>query len=103
LIFNQCRITTAKDVDAEYLGRPWRAYAMTLFMNSELPAGIRPAGWHNWDKAGNEKTARYLEYNNSGRGAAISARVPWIKILTSGEAAIYTLSNVMQGWDPLSH
>lgn len=102
LIFNNCRITLAKEVDAEYLGRPWRAYAMTLFMNCEIPEGIKPEGWRNWDKTDNEKTARYMEYNNSGEGAVISYRVPWVKILTKKEAAIYTLNDVMKDWNPES-
>ena len=47
-IFNNCRITTASNVDKVYLGRPWRDYGYTLFMNCELPKQIRPEGWHQW-------------------------------------------------------
>lgn len=104
LIFNKCRITMASNVNKEYLGRPWRAYAMTLFMNCELPKGIRPQGWHNWGKAENEATARYMEYNNSGDGANISERVSWAKILNKKKASVYTLENVMKGedgWNPV--
>lgn len=97
-IFNRCRVTLAEGVTDVYLGRPWRAYAMTLFMNSELPQGIHPQGWHNWGKEENEKTARYMEYNNTGAGASTAARVPWAKVLTKKEAARYTLENVMKGW-----
>lgn len=103
-IFNKCRITMDNDKVKMYLGRPWRAYAMTLFMNSELPEGIQPLGWHNWGKTENEKTARYMEYNNTGLGANTSARVPWAKVLTKKEAEKYTLERVMQGcdgWNPL--
>ncbi len=98
-IFNRCRITTAKGVSKVYLGRPWRPYAMTLFMNCELPEGICPEGWHNWSKESNEKTARYAEYDNRGAGAEISGRVAWAKKLSSKEAKTYTLENVMKGSD----
>ena len=98
-IFNRCDITLADDVSSVYLGRPWRPYAMTLFMNCRLPEGIHPAGWYNWGKIENEATARYMEYNNSGSGAAIRQRVPWSKILTAQEAAAYTLENIMKGCD----
>ena len=68
-VFNNCRVTVADGVDKMYLGRPWRDYAYTLFMNCQLPAQIRPEGWHRWEPQ-REKTARYIEYNNSGEGAA---------------------------------
>ena len=105
-IFNNCKIRLAKDVDAMYLGRPWRAYAMTLFMNCELPKGIRPEGWHNWNKSENEETARYMEYNNKGEGAVTDQRVKWIKILNSKEAEEYTVENVLKGcdgWNPIKN
>lgn len=102
-IFNNCKVCLAKGVDRMYLGRPWRAYAMTLFMNTELPEGINIEGWDNWRNAENEKTARYMEYNNTGKGANISKRVGWIKILTKAEAERYTIDNVLKGcdnWNP---
>ncbi|MDR1609978.1 MAG: pectin esterase [Candidatus Symbiothrix sp.] len=98
-IFNQCDISLAEDVTSVYLGRPWRPYAMTLFMNCRLPEGINPQGWDNWRNPENEKTARYMEYNNSGAGAATVQRVRWAKTLTDKEAAVYTLENVMKGCD----
>ncbi len=103
-IFNNCDIMLAQGANAMYLGRPWRAYAMTLFMNCNLPQGIKPEGWHNWGKEDNEKTARYMEYNNKGEGANTSDRVKWIKILTKKEASGYTIENAMKGcdgWNPL--
>ena len=98
-IFNKCRIILAEGVTKMCLGRPWRQYAMTLFMNCELPGGIVSQGWHNWGKEENEKTVRYMEYNNTGAGAATAQRVKWSKVLTSGEASVYTIGNVMKGCD----
>jgi len=101
-IFNNCTITLADSVSM-YLGRPWRAYAMTLFMNCHLPKGIKPIGWDNWRNKENEKTARYMEYNNRGEGAGTSQRAPWAKILTPKEAKEFTIENVLKGydgWDP---
>ena len=98
-IFNNCKITLESDVTKMHLGRPWRPYAMTLFMNSELPWGILPEGWDNWRKEENEKTTRYMEYNNHGEGAKTAGRVAWSKKLSEKEASIYTLKNVMKGND----
>jgi len=97
-ILNNCKIMLADSVSEEYLGRPWRSYAMTLYMNCQLPKGIRPVGWDNWRNAENEKTVRYFEYNNTGEGADTSGRT-WSKVLTKKEAAEYTVENVLKGFD----
>ncbi|GAB6012981.1 pectinesterase family protein [Viscerimonas tarda] len=104
-ILNRCKIVLDKGTTEVYLGRPWRAYAMTLFMNCELPEGIRLKGWDNWRNPENEKTARYMEYNNTGKGANTSERANWIKILRPEEAKKYTIENVLKGcdnWNPLN-
>ena len=95
-VFNHCRLTAAPGVTKVYLGRPWRPFAYTLFMNCELGSHIVPVGWHNWNNTDNEKTARYLEYNNTGDGAKTSERAPWSKQLTKKEAAQVTLANVFK-------
>lgn len=93
-VFNKCKLTAEPGVDKVYLGRPWRPYAATLFMNCEMGSHIRPEGWHNWGKQSNEQTARYSEYNNHGAGAATKARVAWSRQLTKKEAAKVTIKNV---------
>lgn len=102
-IFNECTVTMADGINAVYLGRPWRPYAMTLFMNCKLPKGIRPEGWDNWRNPENEKTARYMEYNNSGEGSGTEKRVKWAKTLTANAAKEYTIQNVLSScdnWNP---
>jgi pectin methylesterase-like acyl-CoA thioesterase len=94
-VFNQCVITADNHVTSVYLGRPWRPYAMTLFMLCELPKEINPLGWDNWRNPDNEKTARYAEYNNSGPGSDTAQRVNWMKALTSEEAHKITLEKVI--------
>jgi pectinesterase len=95
-IFNRCKVTLGEGVTSVYLGRPWRPYAMTVFMNCELPSGIHPSGWHNWGNPENEKTARYAEFNNAGEGAKTEQRVKWAKILTPEEAVQITIEQVLK-------
>ncbi len=99
-IFNHCRLTAYDGVDKVYLGRPWRAYAYTLFMNCEMGSHIVKEGWKNWidyhDPA-KEGIVRYYEYNNTGSGADRSGRVEWSHELTKKEAAVITLKNVFNG------
>lgn len=104
-IFNNCTVTVADSVTEMFLGRPWRAYSMTLFMNSTLPKEIKPEGWDNWRNPENEKTVRYMEFNNKGEGASTANRVKWSKVLTPSEAKEYTIANVLHGcdnWNPLT-
>lgn len=102
-VFNRCKIVAAEGVGKVYLGRPWRPYAHTLFMNCQLGKHILPVGWHNWSNTQNETTARYCEYDNHGEGAATKERAAWTRQLTRKEAAKVTLENVFRqngGWMP---
>jgi pectinesterase len=101
-VFNGCRVSVAEG-ERSYLGRPWRDHAAALFMRCELSAGIRPEGWHNWDKPWREATSRYLEYRNTGAGAERSGRVSWARELTPNEADLITPARALRGcdgWDP---
>ena len=58
------------------LGRPWRAYARVVVMNTELPADLDPAGWSKWNPHDTAApTAYYAEFQNTGPGANTSQRV----------------------------
>lgn len=100
-VFNNCTLTAAEGVDKVFLGRPWRAYAYTLFINCNLGEHIVPEGWQNWkdyhDPA-QEGTVRYQEYNNSGAGANPQQRVAWSKQLSKKEIKEITVENVLKGW-----
>ena len=85
-VFNRCNLIADEGVTKVYLGRPWRPYAYTLFMNCTLGKHIVAAGWENWRNPENEKTARYAEYNNSGEGANTKQRVAWARQLSKKEA-----------------
>ena len=102
-IFNNCRLIAKAGVNKVFLGRPWRDYGYTLFMNCDLGAHIRPEGWHHWEKQ-REQTARYLEYNNHGAGAQPQQRVSWSRQLTKKEAQQITPAKVFvrqDNWNPM--
>ena len=102
-VFKNCKLTAAPGVKKVYLGRPWRPYAATVFINCEFGGHIRPEGWHNWKNPENEKTARYAESGNTGEGAGTSGRVTWGKQLTKKEALRYTPENIFKessNWYP---
>jgi len=101
-VFDHTKITAASGVKT-FLGRPWRPWSATIFLNTELPDAIRAEGWNNWNDPAREKTVRYGEYKSSGPGAAAAGRVTWARLLTDAEAAEYTPEKVLagsDGWNP---
>lgn len=98
-VFSHCTITGETPDVRTYLGRPWRDYAQTVFLNCEMSAVVKPEGWHNWGKPYAEKVARYAEYNSRGPGAAPASRVPWSKQLSDDEAKNYSVEKVLAGTD----
>ncbi len=102
-VFNECTIQGDSPESSMYLGRPWRDYAQTVFLNCNLSKVVKPEGWHNWDKPQTERTSFYAEYNSKGEGANPLRRVSWSKQLSDAEAKNYTLSRVLGGtdqWNP---
>ncbi len=93
-VFLGCTITADSGVSKLSLGRPWRNYSRTVFLQCNLPAAVTATGWDNWGNPENEKTAYYAEYKNSGPGAVTTGRVKWSKQLSSKEASSYTPAQI---------
>jgi len=105
-VFFDCKLIAADGVDQVYLGRPWRPYAKTVFIRTEMGKHIIPVGWHAWPGdpmfPAKEKTAFYGEWNSNGPGAEQSKRVSWAKKLSKSDIKKYTLKNIFGNWNPLS-
>ena len=110
-VFKDCKLTAAEGVTKCYLGRPWGAFAKTVFINCELGSHIRPEGWHDWEKEGKPNTKEnsfYAEYGSYGPGAQ-GPRVEWSHTLTRQELEDYSFEKVMYQqqdgivWDPYNN
>ncbi|MBP6430392.1 MAG: pectin esterase [Ferruginibacter sp.] len=99
-IFFNCKLIADTAAKKVYLGRPWRPYAKTVFINTEMGNHIVKQGWDNWRNSDNEKTTFYAEYNSTGEGTSKKERVSWAKQLTLREANKFTLKNIFNGWMP---
>ncbi|MCH1625452.1 pectinesterase family protein [Ferdinandcohnia quinoae] len=103
-IFIDCRLISDAAPETVYLGRPWRDYAKTAFINCWMGEHIKAEGWHNWDKEHAEQTTSYVEYNSHGPGGSMDNRVKWAKTLTANEAEKYRIDQVFhvdenwRGW-----
>lgn len=94
-VFNNCKLTAEQGVTEVYLGRPWRIYAKTVFINCEMGSHILAEGWHNWSKPEAEQTTFYAEYQNEGEGFQPQKRVSWSHQLNASEAEKYNLKQIL--------
>lgn len=99
-VFLGCRLIADSSVQKCFLGRPWRPYAKTVFINTEMGKHILPEGWNNWNNPANESTVFYAEYASTGLGANPSGRSKWSKQLSHKEARMFTVKNIFKDWDP---
>ena len=95
-VFKNCKITSNPEASQVYLGRPWRIYAKTVYIECELGKQIKPEGWENWSKPEAEKNSFYAEYNCKGEGFQPSKRVNWSHQLTKKEAGQYSIENILK-------
>jgi pectinesterase len=96
-VFKNCTLTADPGIEKCYLGRPWGAYAKTVFIDCELGGHILPEGWHDWEKEGKpdtKKNSYYAEYGNHGPGAR-GPRVKWAHTLRKKDLKDYTFEKVM--------
>ncbi|OAY75815.1 putative pectinesterase/pectinesterase inhibitor 51 [Ananas comosus] len=85
-----------------YLGRPWKEYSRTVFLNCYLPEIIRPEGWLPFNGDFALKTLYYGEYQSTGPGGQVGGRVPWSSQVPAEHVAVYSVDNFIQGdqWIP---
>jgi pectinesterase len=94
-VFNRCLLTGNCPTNSVYLGRPWRNYAKTVFLECELGEHIKVDGWHDWDKPEARDTCYYAEYRNYGPGAKPMERAPFVKQLTKEESLNFQKDHVL--------
>ncbi len=94
-VFKNCKLTADENVSEVYLGRPWRMYAKTVFIECEMGNHIKPEGWHNWSNKEAEKSSFYAEYNCRGEGFIPESRVDWSYQLKKSEAKKYTKERIL--------
>lgn len=105
-----CRIEAAPDLAEDlssfknYLGRPWKEYSRTVYMQSYIGDLIYPSGWLEWNGTVGLDTLFYGEFDNHGPGATTNNRVQWrgYNLLTAAQAWNFTVLNFTLGntWLP---
>ena len=78
-----CTVSAAPDLAPvkssfqTFLGRPWKNYSRTVYMDSYIDDVVDPKGWLEWSGDFALTTLYYGEYMNSGPGAGTAGRVQW--------------------------
>ncbi|THF94563.1 pectinesterase 2-like [Camellia sinensis] len=88
-----------------YLGRPWKQYSRTVYLQTYLDTLVDPAGWLEWDGNFALNTLYYGEYKNFGPGSSTSGRVKWrgYRVISSATVASqFNVANFIAGrsWLP---
>lgn len=88
-----------------YLGRPWKEYSRTVYLQCYLDTLVNPAGWLEWNGNFALNTLYYGEYKNTGPRSSTSRRVKWggYHVITSASVASkFTVENFIAGrsWLP---
>lgn len=104
-VFRDCRLTAEPGVTNIWLGRPWRAYASVVLLNTEMGPHIQAAGWREWRPGETHyiETVFYAEYQSSGPGAHRGERDSHTKHLNAEEAARFEPNRFLagsDGWNP---
>lgn len=91
-----------------YLGRPWKQYSRTVFLQTYMESIVDPGGWLEWDGNFALNTLYYGEYRNSGPGSSTNRRVKWrgYRVIKSEtEATRFSVQNFIAGrsWLPATN
>ncbi|KAJ9685105.1 hypothetical protein PVL29_017219 [Vitis rotundifolia] len=102
---HNCTIEAAPDLAMDlnstlnYLGRPWKLYSRTVYMQSYIGSLIDPVGWLEWNGTVGLDTLYYGEFENYGPGANTSMRVQWpgYTLMNASQAVNFTVYNFTMG------
>ncbi|XP_059310742.1 putative pectinesterase/pectinesterase inhibitor 22 [Lycium ferocissimum] len=88
-----------------YLGRPWKMYSRTVYMNTYMSGMVQPRGWLEWYGNFALNSLWYGEYKNYGPGSSLSGRVKWPGhhiIKDPSTAGFFTVQHFIDGmsWLP---
>ncbi|KAL5561418.1 hypothetical protein UlMin_031165 [Ulmus minor] len=105
---HNCTIRAADDLASSngtiktYLGRPWKEYSRTVYMQSYMDDSIDSVGWREWNGDFALNTSYYAEFKNTGPGSNTTKRVKWdgFHLLDNAtEVANFTVFNFLLGDD----
>lgn len=98
-VFAGCKIVAGGcPKHSVYLGRPWRDYAKTVFIDCIIEEHIRPALFHDWNK---EKARETVFYGicQKDAGEAFAERADFVQEISPKRAQEFSKEKVLAGDD----
>lgn len=79
-----------------FLGRPWKDFATTIFLENFIPDFIKPEGYLPFEGTRGLNTCQYLEFGNTGPVAGTNQRVKWpgVRVIRKKQAMRYTVQSL---------
>ncbi len=104
-VFSNCKLISEECPDGTvYLGRPWRNYARTVFLDCSFGKHIHPELFHDWNKPEARSTILYaLSHENLPE--EYPDRADFVQEVKAEQLAFYTKEKVLageDGWKPES-
>ncbi|KAF2315034.1 hypothetical protein GH714_037628 [Hevea brasiliensis] len=106
---HNCAIRAADDLASSnatfqtYLGRPWKEYSRTVYMQNFMDSLINPSGWQIWSGDFALSTLYYAEYNNTGPGSDTTKRVTWLVIIKLTLLMLLILQFLISCWEMIGY
>lgn len=95
-VFDNCHfISSSLPAGSVYLGRPWRNFAKSVFINCRMDSHIHEDGFHDWNKSEARDTVEYAVYNCTRNNEPFYPKAPFARVLKDTEIDIYNIDNVM--------
>ncbi len=97
-VFKNCHITGSANDGMVFLGRPWREYAKTVFINCKLDKCVSKKGFCRWNDTDRHLTATYAQYGSYGEGYNETELEDWSHVLTEADAEKYSIDKILGDW-----
>ena len=94
-VFNKCNITANCPKHSFYLGRPWRNYAKSVFIECKIGEHIIPELFHDWNKQDAHETSYFGIYNCEYSDFDQNRIPDFVHILNDDEAKEYEKDKVL--------
>ena len=102
-VFDNCRLISGDCPSGTvYLGRPWRDYAKTVFINCHMGRHIHAELFHDWNKTNARESIFYGVYNNEPHKASadeFAGRADFVRELSEKEVLSFSKERVLSGND----
>lgn len=103
-VFSKCGFISEEcQAGTVYLGRPWRDYAKTVFVDCHFDAHIHLALFHDWGKENARKTVFYgVGRCRKESGGGFSEKDNFVRELEEEELSAFSKEKVLSGADKCS-